>query len=808
MKLKITLLSAILAVGSLSSFAQETKTEKFYSIADTWTVTNGDANRGGSNTMEIKRWVENSDAGEVVKNNVGLIGFNVVVPSGMKIQEATLNLVTERVKINPMLVYYYDNDFAESNSYVQEGQYIEEAFLTKGVEFRANGQNGKAIFDKDIKDENQSLEKWQNKISVTSLIPSKSVSGRVNFMIACDQTINSGRSNGEDVRIYTKENPNGIDAFKNSDDTFVTHFDADQIVPYLEVTFVEDSDVTSEVLLPDNDVFVRSNSAGTNFKGNNEMEVKRHDSTTYFVGLMNFTLPSELQSEDYELEKAELRIVHTQIQGERGMQIYNFPYDFDEEKETWNTIGDNVLAALANDPIATYKANGSGNKAINDKDNVGESYSTAEAWTNRIDFTEYLKENMPENGVFGVAITKETVQTTAMKIATKEIGDKTSGEGYTYAAKDLGPQLTIVYRKKEATVDPDPEVKPDVETLSISSISVVEPSKTINEMENVITKGEELLISVAYTPEEATQTEITWDCPDGIEITPSEDGYIVSTANLDAADGTVVKVTGTLEGKDGELTIEHEFTVMAVAAGDANLSGYITVADVVTVANHTINSDNIDRLSHPNADANSNGEIEIADVTTIVNMIIGNNTQNVRNAGVSIRNNDRLVAGNFVAGKESVVGVALDNSRPYSALRATVNVPEGMTVKGVTAGERAAAHELAYNLKDGRVEVVIYSFSNAAFAETEGSLFNLIVEASSNAGAITMEDIQAANAASQGFELGYEGGLEASAAGVEINVAEEGEARYYDLQGVEVRNPQAGSVVIRVANGKAVKIAL
>lgn len=362
-----------------------------------------------------------------------------------------------------------------------------------------------------------------------------------------------------------------------------------------------------------------------------------------------------------------------------------------------------------------------------------------------------------------------------------------------------------------------------VESISFGTPTLVEPSFTNDMPETpVLTLGEKLRVPVTFTPPEATNVaDIDWTVTGatGITFTPDAEGnYIIDTTNATITSSpAIVTITGTI----GNVTEEYEFTAKNVLAGDANANGRVTVADVVTTANvaaallggDTTEEAGVASFCFPNADVvktTDDGKVDVNDVTAIVKIIIGENVgaRAAKTNGGYFETNDQLVADNFkaVQGKETAIAVTLDNSRNYNALQATVVIPEGMTVVGVTKGERAAAHDLVYHIGDGKVGIILYSLANDTFAAGNDALFNLIVVASEDCDNLEIENIVATDA-SNGYGLSFDGGRNITGTtGIDGIDADEPGTRYYNLNGIEIARPDKG-VYIRVnANGEAVKV--
>lgn len=363
--------------------------------------------------------------------------------------------------------------------------------------------------------------------------------------------------------------------------------------------------------------------------------------------------------------------------------------------------------------------------------------------------------------------------------------------------------------------------------VSIESVTVKEPSYSSNEMVSEVTCGETVQVELALEPEDATTTDITW------VIEPDDSGVSVSfnestglwefdTTDMDVAEGTDVTIT--IKATVDDTTVESEpytIKVKGLLLGDSNGNGKVNVADVVTTAN-IIAEKPVKEFVFPNADVilsdepeNTVQDIDIADVTATIEIALntwdGERTpkQSVRRHARRMESNDFIFADNFLAreGRETSISFDLDNSYAYVGLQATVIIPEGMTVNGVTAGPRAAGHEMVYNVVDNRLKVVFYSTKNDAFRETSGALFTINVTASEDCRNLEMENILASDASCNTYGLQFAGGLnETETTGIEgIDSDAEG-VRYFTVDGIEVRNPEKGMLLIRVENGKAEKV--
>lgn len=331
------------------------------------------------------------------------------------------------------------------------------------------------------------------------------------------------------------------------------------------------------------------------------------------------------------------------------------------------------------------------------------------------------------------------------------------------------------------------------------------------EMTPYVTEGQMIQLEWSITPENATTKEIVWTTNND-KVTVSADGKI-STSGLNLVKELKdVQVTATVKNVDNVSDV-YSFQIDPIKLGDANDNDYVTISDVVTIANYIVGKQS-QVFDEPNADADDNGEITSNDVTATVNIILGGaevpGPQNARRK-VRAMTNDQLIVDNFKVANDSpfAIGVELNNTHKYASLQTIVTLPEGIELVEVTKGVRAAAHELVYNVrKDGRVNVLLYSDKNATFAEGDGELFNLVVKASdANCGNVTLHRIQASEPSATPYELTFAGGVNNNVeTGVEGLVEDGADVRYYTVDGLEIQNPVAGQIVIRVEGGKAEKV--
>ena len=210
--------------------ASSTGDGKFECIADTWIRQDSPAVKNGSEPkIELRKLDIKDENDNITGANyfVGLLSFRIEIPDTLKVEEATIHLVTERVKGNDVSIYAYSHDFNEAEAnWNSERQYAESTDQPIAT-FTANGQKGKAIYDGGINADKRTVEAWCNDIDITDYITSlPSETKRVNFLLKQD---------GDQVCFFSKDNNGQEKAFKDTEAT--ADLPASILKPYLKVRY-------------------------------------------------------------------------------------------------------------------------------------------------------------------------------------------------------------------------------------------------------------------------------------------------------------------------------------------------------------------------------------------------------------------------------------------------------------------------------------------------------------------------------------------------------------------------------------------
>jgi len=193
-------------------------------------------------------------------------------------------------------------------------------------------------------------------------------------------------------------------------------------------------------------------------------------------------------------------------------------------------------------------------------------------------------------------------------------------------------------------------------------------------------------------------------------------------------------------------------------------------------------------------DVNGDGQITVSDLTAIVNIYIYGKWDGLATA----RAISNVAESATLAGSANRVAINLNSANQYVAAQIDVNVPEGMTVKSVTLGERAANHKVSTLLKDGKLRVVIASLNNAAFEGADGALAYIEFEGN---GQVSLNEFIASDAAANAYAV-----VAGSTTGISnVEVAAKGE-QVYSLGGRMMNALKKGLNIIRRADGTTQKV--
>ncbi len=267
--------------------------------------------------------------------------------------------------------------------------------------------------------------------------------------------------------------------------------------------------------------------------------------------------------------------------------------------------------------------------------------------------------------------------------------------------------------------------------------------------------------------------------------------------------------------------------------GDADEDGLITIADVNIAINVALGR----RSEYPSqTDTDGDGVVSITDVNNIINLVLGRNpytyvfiTPNTQST-VSINNFS------IAPGETRDIDLMLNNEEMVSHIQCDIDLPQGLTLVGMTTAQRAQGHTLASDLRDNNLRLLCYSLEDNDMEGNQGAIVTLKVRADESLATdatITINNVvlagkghdalfaaettaQVTNASgvedmaalNRVYAAGNTIVIEAQEAGVAQIVAMNGTAGNIDVvAGHNEYQPGAGIYVVRLA-GKSYKVAV
>ena len=190
---------------------------------------------------------------------------------------------------------------------------------------------------------------------------------------------------------------------------------------------------------------------------------------------------------------------------------------------------------------------------------------------------------------------------------------------------------------------------------------------------------------------------------------------------------------------------ECEVFVKAYIDGDANNSGTITIADVVTTARYILDMNPIPFVFGA-ADINGDGKITITDVVLIARAVLAAglhapSPMTSQSGAADVMSAQPMTIEN---GQTQTVTINLDNALNYTAWQFDLRLPDGLTATNLALTSRAGRHTLdASVIENGIIRVLAYSTSLSSIDGHEGAVMTFDVTASGDIdGDITVDGIE------------------------------------------------------------------
>lgn len=436
--MKKTLLIAVLTAFGTCAIAQETYVGT--STGDSWSrADNATAKNGNTNGVEIKTYTD----GDANKSFYGVFSFEFTQPeTGREVKSATLRLTTRVPRGDRNMSVYGVNGYIDADNvcYNDTKDDIDAALATSPIAtFTLAGQGSKALTDNGLTENYQTIAAWQNTIDLSAYVRSLTTN---KFSIIVVKSTDQNSSSVIYSKDYTDLTWNaGLEGIGG------TPIAKEDVIPQLTVEYQDATASTGGTELSvgsSKDTYVRKGNTN-NYGGAATLELytfKDDASDQDFVGLMAFDVPAA-PSDEYELQSATLRLVTERAKG--SITIYPYAGNW-EENAKYEEQADAISEARSKEAIATMKLAGQSGKAVTDN---GVTMNTVADWTNTIDVTSYVKSL--EGTVANLMIVNPANTKTSVKVYTKEAADVTLKDGTVFAATDLVPQLTVVYKKTDTS---------------------------------------------------------------------------------------------------------------------------------------------------------------------------------------------------------------------------------------------------------------------------------------------------------------------------------------------------------------------
>lgn len=424
------LLSATVCLVAGSAFAQTTETETL-GVSNDVTLTLTDASKAFPTNKDIELYTLYTD-GAITTDYIGLMSFDIPSKSGYAIKSATLRLVTERYKGSATLSIYSlgNNAVSDADTYNSQKANVEEARQNEPfVTITPKGTHGKAAFDGGASSD---INDWTNYIDLT-LLAQKCGSGKLNLLFVNP----SAKSNNDVVRFYSSDAKDMTNTNVEPNFTFA----AADLHPQLTVVYEEIKDAKQDVSLPTADTYVRKGNKDNNASKITMEILSSEDRAKDFVGLMSFAMPAEVIYSNYAINKATLRLVSERAKGSRAINVYK--YTSFEENTIYDNESTNIASArTADNLICSFEA--VGQDASIAVDALKNEYKEINAWTNTLDFTDFVKGL--DTNTFSILLDKPN-NTAQTLFFTKDAKDFTNSKdaNLSFSKDDIVPQLTVDY---------------------------------------------------------------------------------------------------------------------------------------------------------------------------------------------------------------------------------------------------------------------------------------------------------------------------------------------------------------------------
>lgn len=332
-----------------------------------------------------------------------------------------------------------------------------------------------------------------------------------------------------------------------------------------QTTVSEETSVKHDVSLPTADTYVRADK-NVNYGSNPTMEIRStEDRKTDFVGLMSFAMPKEVAYSNYVITKATLRLVAERVKSSRKIDVYKYT-SFEENTNYKNDSTNIASARTADNLICSFSA--VGQNASIAADVLKDEYKEINAWTNTLDFTDFVK-SLGTN-TFSILLDKPNNKEQTM-FFTKEATDFTNKKdaNISFCKDDLVPQLTVDYALASHTL----------QVTEAGAATLVLPYET------EIPEGVKAYTLTYTSGDKAVATELTGVIPANTPVlVNAEKGDYTFKATAKLTTKAAEPVNGSLHGVWSEEVVPEGSYVLQNQSGTVAFY-YVGAADFKVKAN-------------------------------------------------------------------------------------------------------------------------------------------------------------------------------------------------------------------------------
>lgn len=177
--------------------------------------------------------------------------------------------------------------------------------------------------------------------------------------------------------------------------------------------------------------------------------------------------------------------------------------------------------------------------------------------------------------------------------------------------------------------------------------------------------------------------------------------------------------------RDAEQWKEFQVSYIALL-GDADEDMALSIGDVNVMINVMLG--NVKEYP-PQADTDGDGTISVQDLNYVINRILGNQPESF--IYITPNTNDQIVIRDFAIapGETLEVDLELNNNEPCSHIQCDINLPQGLSVVGMTAANRATNHTILSNQQDGTCRILCYSSKTQRIEGNSGAVITLRITA-------------------------------------------------------------------------------